>query len=275
MKTNTENIKRIMSENYQIDISVFDNLFLLKTIEARISELSLRSGSEYLSYLKESTPESVSLRESLNNSYSEFFRPPLTFHMIEHLVLPKLFNRREYEKSGDIRIWSAGCAAGQEPYSLAILTEDYRAANHKENKIRVFGTDRNQKELSTASKGIYHFKSVQNTKLYYISTYFSNSGEFYSINSVIKDIVDFSLFDLLGEDSGSPPSSIYGDFEIVMCSNLLFYYNPEIQKKIVSRLTESLEHEGFLITGEAEVELIKSYSGLKQLSSLVPIFVKT
>ena len=270
----TEKIKRIMSEEYHIDISVFDNLFLSRTIEGRISELSLKIGSEYLSYLKENISESVLLRESLNNSFSEFFRDPLTFNLIEQLVLPKLFSRKESQKSGELRIWSAGCAAGQEPYSLAIITEDYRAATHKDLKIRIFGTDRNQKELNAASKGIYHQKSLRNVKLFYVSNYFSNSGEFYSINSNIKDIIDFSLFDLLGDDDGSPPSSIYGDFEIVMCSNLLFYYNTDVQEKILTRLSKAMAPGGFLITGEAETSIIESFRGFSQLNPLIPVFKK-
>ncbi len=266
---------KVMSEKYQTDISMFDDSFLAKTITGRISELSLKNRSDYVSYLADNQAESDFLRLALNNSFSEFFRNPLTFLMIEQLVLPKIFSRKVNDKSGEIRIWSAGCAAGQEPYSIAILAEDYRLVNRPDINLRIFGTDIIQKELSTASKGIFHFRSLQNTRLYHINKYFSNSGEFYSINSNIKDLVDFSLYDLLDENPGVPPSSIYGDFDIVMCSNLLFYYKPEIQKIILTRLSNSLVPGGFLITGEAEFAIVKSFRGFKQLADPAAIFTKT
>jgi chemotaxis methyl-accepting protein methylase len=274
MKETTNSVVKVMLEKYQTDISMFDETFLAKTLESRITEISVKTYSQYLIYLKENETESVLLKESLNNSFSEFFRNPLTFIMIEQLVLPKIFNRKVNDQSGEIRIWSAGCAAGQEPYSIAILAEDYRVVNHLNVKFRIFGTDISRKELNTASKGIFHLRSLQNTRLYHVEKYFSNSGEFYSINSGIKEIVDFSEFDLLNEGNGAPPSSIYGDFDVVMCSNLLFYYKPEIQKKIISRLSDSLVSGGFLITGEAEIAIIKSFREFKQLAAPAAIFVK-
>lgn len=264
-----------MSYKYHTDISMYDESFLLKTIENRIDDLSLKNVAEYIACIIDDQSESSLLITSLNNSFSEFFRNPLTFLMLEQVVLPKIFSRDGKDRHDELRVWSAGCAAGQEPYSIAILAEEHKLVNHKDLKVRIFGTDKNQKELSSAAKGIYHLRTIQNTRLCHINTYFSNSGEFYSINTNIKEIVDFSVFDLLGEDSGAPPSSVYGDFEIVMCSNLLFYYNPEIQKKIISRLSDSLVRGGFLITGEAEVAIIKSYRGFKQIAAPAAIFVKT
>lgn len=274
MKANTENITRLMSENYQIDISMFDDSFLSKTLEGRIGDLSLKSNIDYLNYIRENRAESEQLIDSLNNSFSEFFRNSLTFTIIEQMVLPKIFCTKEQSKSGEIRVWSAGCAAGQEPYSVAILAEDYREVNHQDVQIRIFGTDKIQKELSTAEKGIYHMRSLLNARLYHLNKYFSNSGEFYSINPGIKKIVDFSLFDLTGTDYHSPPSSVYGDFDIIMCSNLLFYYKPEIQKIILKHISDSLVQGGFLITGEAEVAIVKSFRGFRQFASPAAIFNK-
>jgi chemotaxis methyl-accepting protein methylase len=275
MNEKLNKVVKVMSDKYQTDISMYDDSFLNKTLDNRLFELSIKNISDYLTWLSDNKTESLCLIDSLNNSFSEFFRNPLTFLILEQVVLPKIFSRSGNDKHDELRVWSAGCAAGQEPYSIAILAEDYKCTNHKDLKVRIFGTDKNQKELSSAIKGIYHFRTIQNTRLCHVNAYFSNSGEFYSINSSIKEIVDFSVFDLLGEDSGAPPTSIYGDFEIVMCSNLLFYYKPEIQKKIISRLSASLVKGGFLITGEAEIEIIKSFRGFNQVAAPAAIFVKT
>ena len=275
MKGKTDSIVELMSEKYQIDISMFDESFLEKTVISRMAGYSINTTKDYLVYLIENQSESVLLLESLSNSYSEFFRNPLTFLMLEQNILPKIFNDKNTIQKDEVRIWSAGCAAGQEPYSIAILAKEYADKCQDKAEIRIFATDKSEKELQTARKGIYHARAMQNTRFGFVSKYFSNSGEFYSINSGIKDLVDFSVFDLLDEVAGSPPSSVYGDFDIVMCSNLLFYYRPEIQKIILTRLSNSLVPGGFLITGEAEVAIVKSFRRFKQYDAPAAIFVKT
>lgn len=275
MKGNIDNIIAVMSDKYQTDISMFDESFLEKTISSRISDFSLNTVADYLLYLEGNPPESVLLCDSLNNSYSEFFRNPLTFLMLEQNILPRIFNDKSDSQKGEVRIWSAGCAAGQEPYSIAILAKENEEKCQNKTEIRIFATDKCEKELQTARKGIYHFRTIQNTRLGFVSKYFSNSGEFYSISSGIKDLVDFSVFDLIKEEAGSPPSSVYGDFDIVMCSNLLFYYKPEIQKIILARLLNSLVPGGFLITGEAEIAIVKSFRRFKQYDAPAAIFIKT
>jgi chemotaxis methyl-accepting protein methylase len=263
-----------MSEKYSYDISVYDESFLQKTVVSRANDISCKTINDYLNYLDITSSESSILSDSLNNSHSEFFRNPLTFLLMEQFLLPKIFSGKEKNHNGEIRIWSAGCAAGQEPYSIAILTDNYKNNQHPDVPIRIFATDRSEKELQTARKGIYHFNAVQNSRLELVNKYFSNSGEFYSVNENIKRIIDFSFFDLLGNDVLMPPASIYGGFDIVMCSNLLFYYNSETQKVILSKLAASLVKGGFLITGEAETEIIKSYRGFMQYSEQSTIFIK-
>jgi chemotaxis protein methyltransferase CheR len=269
-----DNIVRLMSEKYSFDISVYDESFLQKTIVTRANEISCHTITDYLNFLDITSSESSILSDSLNNCHSEFFRNPLTFVILEQFLLPRIFSEKENNHKGEIRIWSAGCAAGQEPYSIAILCDNKKINHYPGVSIRIFATDRSDKELQTARKGIYHFKSIQNSRLELVNKYFSNSGEFYSVFENIKRIIDFSLFDLLSNDVLSPPASIYGGFDIVMCSNLLFYYKSEKQKIILSKLEASLVNGGYLITGEAETEIIRSYRGFKQYSEQSTIFIK-
>jgi chemotaxis protein methyltransferase CheR len=263
-----------MVEKYSIDISVYDNSFLEKTIAGRTNDLSYITVDDYSLYLETNSEEPLMLSDSLNNSYSEFFRNPITYLMMEQFLLPKIFSEKGKKQNGEIRIWSAGCAAGQEPYSIAMLSDNYKNNHCPGVSIRIFATDRSEKELQTARKGIYHFKSIQNSRLELVNKYFSNSGEFYSVFEIIKKVIDFSIFDLLNNDILSPPASIYGGFDIVVCSNLLFYYKPEIQKTILSKLAASVVKGGFFITGEAETEIIRSYREFKQYSEQSTIFIK-
>jgi chemotaxis protein methyltransferase CheR len=274
MKVLVEKIIAHMAEKYNFDISPYDESFLEKCINGRTNDLFIKEITDYSDFLYRNPAESSVLYETLNNSYSEFFRNPLTFIFLEQVILPQLFEFKTKTKQHNLRIWSAGCSAGQEPYSLAILVEDYKKVRSSEVSARIFATDKNEKILSVAKTGTYNHRFLQKTMLYFLDNYFSNSGDYYSINESVKKSVEFSVFDLLGDGSSVPPSSIYGDFDIVMCSNLLFYYKPDIQKIILLRLLNSMIEGGFLVTGEAEMGLIKSIRGFKQISQLVPVFIK-
>ena len=186
-----------MLEKYQIDISIYDESFLEKIVNSRIVDLTLKSISDYLIYITDNPSEQFLLYESLNNSFSEFFRNPVTFLTLEQQILPELIIAKNKNGSPRIRIWSAGCAGGHEPYSLAILAQDYRKVNNQIVDLTIFATDKSEKELNMARDGIYHFRAVQNTRLHFINTYFSNNGDYFSIKPEIKRFVDFSVFDFL------------------------------------------------------------------------------
>ncbi len=275
MKEFLENIDCLIKEKYSLDISIYDDSFLEKTISKRVKVSSCNTISDYLLLLNHNPSETSILIDSLNNTYSEFFRNQLTFMMLEQLILPKIISEKDSAHGDEIRIWSAGCAAGQEPYSIAILVDDYKNCHRKGANFRIFATDKCVKNLQAAKNGIYNIKAIQNTRFINVLKYFSNYGESYFIIDFIKKMVDFSAFDLLEKQTVSPPASIYGGFDIVMCSNLLFYYKPEKQRIILSKIAGSLNKGGFLITGEAETDIVKSYRGFRQFISPAAIFVKT
>jgi len=263
-----------MSAKYASDISGYDDSFLEKTIRNRMIELSFSSIGFYLEYLEENPPESLLLLVSLNNFYSEFFRNPLTFLLLEQLFFPGIFSSKPNNKPHEVRIWSAGCASGQEPYSLAILADNYINTHPVNTSFRIFATDKSDKEIKNAIQGTYHADAFQKTQYGLIKKYFSSSGEFFSVSKSLKNVIDFSVFDLLDNDAGSPPASIYGDFDLVMCSNLLFYYSPVNQKIILEKIYNSLIDGGLFITGEAETGIVKGSGMFKQASATVPIFNK-
>jgi chemotaxis methyl-accepting protein methylase len=219
--------------------------------------------------------ESRQLVHQLKNSYSEFFRNPLTFSMLEQVVLPRIFDEKGNNHSGEIRIWSAGCASGQESYSLAMLLDDFKDTRSSEVCYRTFATDNSVVEIESAKKGVYDFKSVKNTKLEFAEKYFRHHNESYQLDSKLMEQVDFSVYDLLDKESSSPPASIYGDFDLIMCCNVLFYYQPEVQQMILQKFHRSLKHGGFFITGEAETQIVNSSGGFRLYAAPAAIFVKS
>ncbi len=260
MNNKQRDVIALLLQAHGIDISMFDDSFLVKTIEKRTLATGNNSSSSYCNYLATNLNEANALVDSLNINYSEFFRNPLTFAYLEQIVLPELVEKKKKSKEKEIRIWSAACASGQEAYSIAILCDEIRERDKANIASHIFATDINQDELSKAQKGNYHIESLNKVSLKRTNTYFTRRGKTYTIAEKLQEHVDFSLFDLLSENGYCPPASIYGNFDLVFCSNLLFYYNPEHRQRILEKIAGSLASGGYMITGETEREIVKAFS---------------
>ena len=255
MKNELKNIKNQLLQIQGLDISMYDDSFLVKSVEKRMSATGSNSFSEYCDCLQQNKNEAIVFLDSLNNNFSEFFRNTLAFANLEQIILPKLIEKKG--KGREIRIWSAACAAGQEAYSIAILFDELIERTKSNIGYRIFATDINQKELIIAQKGIYNNSVVGKVTLNRIHTYFTQHGETFTISPKLREYIDFSFFDLLQEDQASPSASIFGDFDLIFCSNLLFYYNPESRQRILEKITNNLAPGGYLITDNAEREIVK------------------
>lgn len=261
---------QLMSQTYGRDISMYDESFLEKSIEKRWSAVGVKTYSAYLEYLSQNSIEGEALYSSLNNTFSEFFRNPLVFALMEQLIIPKIIEEKSEGK--EIRVWSAGCSAGQEAYSLAILLDHQGVSVKKNIRFRVFATDISQGALAAAQKGVYEAGTVQNVRLKHLEEYFTKHGQSYRISSRLKEYVSFSIYDLLDKKSANPWESIYGDFDLVFCSNLLFYYRPEFRKFILEKVIRSTALNGYLVTGEAERAYVEKIGGLIVLAPPASVF---
>ena len=257
MTNSIESYQSFFQTEIKLDISVFDDVFLQNVINDRKRELALVTDNKYLNYLESNTAEATLFKSKLNNSYSEFFRNPLTFAYLEQVILPQLIEKKKIKKENQIRIWSAACASGQEAYSIAILCDELIETKKADLNYLIFATDIDTDELVNAQKGIYQSATLGKVTLKRTETYFSRSDENYSIASEIKRCIDFSFFDLLSDQGSCPPASIYGNFDLIFCSNLLFYYKPEFRNQMLEKIGNSLTKGGYLITGETEREIIK------------------
>lgn len=260
MKTDLLNIKDSLVNLHDIDISKYDESFLNKSLRNRINETKCESPEEYFSILKKNKKEEQLFLDSLQNNYSQFFRNPLTFSVVERIILPSLILKRKEGRGKEIRIWSAACAGGQEAYSLAILMEEYNDSSKSEDiGYRIFATDRCEDQLSAARLGKYDSSALDNLTMKRVKQWFRKHYETYSVLQKLKKKIDFSEFDLFDEQLSCPPASIFGDFDIVVCANLLFYYKPEFRKIILEKTCNSLAKGGYLITGETEREILLNY----------------
>ncbi|MGB7595567.1 MAG: protein-glutamate O-methyltransferase CheR [Erysipelotrichaceae bacterium] len=264
-----EVISSLMLESYEIDISAFGEAFLVRTIEQRMKTVGTDDYQNYHDYLKVNADEAKTLGESLLINYSRFFRETMTFCLLENFVFPNMVDEKN---GGELRIWSTGCSRGQEAYSIAILLKELADESGKEIRFRIFATDISQSVLDSACAGVYDFDAVQNIRLKHLEKYFTKVGNKYILSHKIKQHVHFSHYDILDPDTVHPPESIFGDFDLVICSNLLIYYKPIHQQAILHRLKQSLAPNGYLVTGEAERMLVQPGEKLQAVSAIAPIF---
>lgn len=293
MSDNTQIIE-ILMQSYGIDVSKYDESFLDKSIRKRITETHCTEIEEYSRLLERENKEVSILSDSLRVNYSEFFRNALTFAVLERIVLPELGISMGVRECGssrkptnshapspthsrtrkrELRIWSAACAAGQEAYSLAILLEELKSDYGNRFSYRIFATDQDESQVNAARNGQYSAAALNNLSLKRAGQWFTRKGETYTVNAELKKNMDFSVFDLFSENLSSPPGSIFGDFDLVFCANLLFYYKKEYRKIILEKTGKSLAAGGFLELGEVEREILLNY-GYKEVFPQSAVFRK-
>ncbi len=269
MYRNVNDIIRTMSQIHGREISMYDPSFLEKALEKRCHDTGIPTAEAYHRYLEASAAEAELYCGSLNITYSDFFRNPLTFALLEQWVLPGLISQNT---GAEIRVWSAGCSCGQEAYSIAMLLSNLGPVEGQPVRFRIFATDISESALDFARRGVYAEDAVQNLRMKEINSYFLKMGESYTIIPPLKNSVSFSTYDLLDQNSAYPPESIYGDFDIVFCSNLLFYYKPEVQQFILQKVQQATAHGGYLITGEAERAFVLQNCRLKMIAPPAAVF---
>ena len=253
-----QNIAGTIKLKCQTDILKYSESFINNSIQKRMRETNCASNNKYLSLLETNVEEAEALLDSFQISYSEFFRNSLTFAVLEHIVVPSLIAKKLQGKRNELRIWSAACAAGQEAYSMAILLEELMERNNHSFTYRIFATDQNESQIYLGSRGEFEKDSLRNLSLLRTNKWFINTGNICSVKSVIKEKIDFSRFDLCDSQLSSPAASIYGEFDIVFCANLLFYYNNDVRKTILNKIRSPLTKEGYVVTGETERDIMVS-----------------
>lgn len=270
MKYGLNEIVKVLAKQHDLDFSMYDEQFLEQIVEKRMMLSHVHDFSEYVWHVSGNPDEMDTLRRSLNITHTEFFRNTLTFAHLEQWILPGLFEERQ--EINELRIWSAGCSSGQEAYSIAILIENLKARISRQLRYRIIATDITESALTRAVEGTYRETDVQRLRLHDVHEFFTRQGDTYQVRDTLKKHVWFHTYDLLDRESAYPQESIFGNFDLVICSNLLFYYKPEYQHDIMRKLINSMNPNGFLITGEAEKQATDRFPELYAVAPPSPIY---
>ncbi len=267
-------ILKYLYEKRGYDFSGNNDSMINRRINHRIVCTRSKSLKSYFELLTTDDNEADNLIDVLTINVSQFYRDSFCFEHISSVLLPELISEKEKTNDYSLRIWSAGCASGEEPYSMAILVNELIEKKSFPFDVKIFATDIDKKVLTKAIKGVYNFESVRDLKFGFIKKYFDIDKNDYIICNEIKKMVTFSFFDLLDKKSQVPPSSIFGNFDIILCRNVLIYFNIEHQSLIFSKLLAGAKHNGYIILGEAELPTDNVKNMLKKVTGHCKIYLK-
>jgi len=227
--------------------SIFD-----KCLKKRIAATKSKNIDLYLQYIEKNIEEIKQLRNALTINVTAFFRDSLTFEYISYVLLPELISAKIETKNYSIRIWSAGCSTGEEAYSIAMILNELLKKQDSNFDIAIFGTDIDENALKKALDACYSYEKMKNIKLELLNNYFDQQNGVYKLKDDIINIVNFSIYDMLDPRNYVPPESIYGNFDIVFCKNVMIYYQKKYQKIIFKKLYRSITGHGFLVMDKSE-----------------------
>ena len=217
-----------------------------KRIERRIRELQLADVLIYRDYLQE-TPGEWSLLDCLCRvTISRFYRDKRVFAMLEHELLPQAAEQALAHGEKSLRVWSAGCASGEEPYTLALLWALGPAGSFPDLDLRILATDSDSHLLHRSHKACYAWGSVKNLPKQWRSAAFSRSDDIYCLHREFTDQVEFRLHDVRDGIPDNP-------FHIVLCRNLVFtYFETALQQAFLVNLRKAMHPQGLLLLGVHE-----------------------
>jgi len=181
--------------------------------------------------------------EAMTTNETFWFRDDRQFAELKDQVLPGLLN----QKSGNIRIWSAACSSGQEPYSIGICALEAIKTTARPRSLQIIGTDISEAILDEAKKAVYS-ESALSRGIDDIAKarYFHKNYEGYALNSDVCQLVRFQQFNLL------KPFTALGRFDLIFCRNVLIYFSDPVKRDILSRMADSLEPGGYLFLSSTE-----------------------
>jgi chemotaxis methyl-accepting protein methylase len=238
------NVVLFINQRYGMDLAYYRQSFLFRHMRSCMQDVNCKNSSEYISLLKNKPEEFKRFLETLSINVTHFFRDIEVFNAFARIVIPDLLKQKERGERSCIRVWSAGCASGQETYSLAILFKEALGASGMDFKIT--GTDVDQDSLDKAKEGVYEERNFHETDKKLLDKYFTQDyNRCYRVNDEIRQFVKFEKNNLITDE---PLRHV----DIIFCRNVLIYFNRAQQDLIFSKFFSGLNSTGYLVTAKVE-----------------------
>jgi len=227
-----------------IDFSTYKQQTIMRRLRRRITAVGVSTFEDYRAYMAEHPEEEQRLVSSFLINVTRFFRDASLFaHLRDHL-LPELIARAR-DDTRELRLWSAGCATGEEAYSLAILIADLLGDEREAPGVRIFATDLDDDALAFARRGVYPASALENVPPELVARHFTRHDGDYNVNKPARSMVVFGHHDL-----GQRPS--FPNIDMVLCRNVLIYFAQELQLRAIQLFAHALNDGGYLVLGKSE-----------------------
>jgi two-component system, chemotaxis family, CheB/CheR fusion protein len=228
------------------DFSAYKKTTLVRRIQRRMSAANVKSFAQYRSFLEAEPDEFAQLFDTFLINVTTFFRDGEPWDFLSKEILPRLLG----EKGGayPIRVWSAGCATGEEPFTIAMILAEAMGIEDFRNRVKIYATDIDEHALTVARQAIYDAGKVEPVPQDLLERYFERSNGNYVLVKDLRRAVVFGRHDILQD---APISRI----DLLVCRNTLMYFNAEAQAKIIARLHFAMADGGYLLLGRAETLL--------------------
>jgi chemotaxis protein methyltransferase CheR len=227
-----------------------DTKYLLeKRLNRRLAHHRLKGFDEYyrlLKYSRDKDQELSDIMDVLTTNETYFFREAFQLKAFTHEILPELLAQKEKKGDLTLKIWSAGCSSGEEPYTIAMLLLEMGVL--KRWKVEIVGTDISHRVLQLARKALYAKSSFRATDDSYIRRYFTEHEGYYKICDEVRELVTISHLNLLDFNR----FALLGRMDIVFCRNVIIYFDQVAKKRVIEAFYKSLCQGGYLLLGHSE-----------------------
>lgn len=240
-------LKRRVYADRGMDCEQYKENYLKRRIAVRLRATGADGYLDYLNTLKKDPDEYTKLLNELTVNVTQFFRDGDVYGKLREVVMPAITEANEVLHSRTLRVWSAGCSSGEEPYSIAILANEVLGSEAPRWNVRVMGSDYDDKSLAIARAGAYRGLELPpeiDAERYFVIKE-NGGGLEYKVRDELRARVKFEKANLLE----------YGarrHFDLVLCRNVLIYFEREVQARIVETLVGSILGEGYLVLGKSE-----------------------
>ncbi len=226
------------------DFTAYKRTSLQRRAMKRMQAVGVTAFDAYLDYLELHPEEFEALFNTILINVTTFFRDPEVWAYLDSVILPQLLDSRR--ESTPLRVWSAGCASGQEAYSLAMLLAERYGIEGVRDRAKIYATDVDEEALKEGRRASFPARDLEELPPEFREKYFNGDGSGTSLNRDLRRAVMFGRLDLLQD---APISRI----DLLLCRNTLMYFNSDAQSRILSRFSFSLDGNGFLVLGRAEM----------------------
>lgn len=236
-------IFRLLQREYGLDFTHYKAATVVRRIERRLEMVGLEDLAAYVELLKQDFEELTSLYRDLLIGVTRFFRDASAFDALKKMVIPELL--REDRGDAEIRVWVAGCATGEEAYSIAMLFHEVAAPLKRPLRLKVFATDVHSESIEFAARGVYGPASVEGMSAERLDRFFLRDNDNYKVRKSLRKDLVFTTHNVL---SDAP----FTRMDLVTCRNLLIYFQPLAQKKALTLFHFALRPRGVLTLGPSE-----------------------